>query len=48
MLSLFSTVDLDVAVNKKQKLNVVMETRQYFPFFTVATLQNISLLREKI
>jgi len=47
MLSLFNTVDLDLAVNKTQKLNVVMKIRQYFSLFTVATLQNISLLFEK-
>jgi len=47
MLSLFITVDLNVAVNKIQMLNVGMKMQEFFPFFTVAKLQNISLLFEK-
>jgi len=47
MLSLFIAVDLNVAVNKIQMLSVGMKMQQCFPIFTVAKLQNISLLYEK-
>jgi hypothetical protein len=47
MLSRFVTIDLDVAVNKIQMVNATMKMQQYFPFFTAANLQNISLLFEK-
>jgi hypothetical protein len=48
MLSRFVTIDLDVAVNKTQMLNPAIKMQQYFPFFTVAKLQHVSLLFENV